>query len=193
MKPLPWPVVLASASPRRQSLLRDLVAEFEVLPAEVDEESLTVEDPWQTAQGLAREKAFAVFARRTEALVIAGDTVVTFQEGDRFHQLAKPKGEEGAMTMLRTLAGRTHTVITGVCLRWPKGMSAFTDETRVTFKELTDSEIEDYVAAGESMDKAGAYGLQGKAKSFVERIDGSKSNVIGLPVEKLEEALKQVR
>jgi septum formation protein len=72
-------------------------------------------------------------------------------------------------------------------------MSAFTDETRVTFKELTDSEIEDYVAAGESMDKAGAYGLQGKAKSFVERIDGSKSNVIGLPVEKLEEALKQVR
>jgi len=152
------------------------------------------EDPWVTAQQTAREKALAVFALRPNALVLGGDTVVAFQEdGGEWTQLAKPEDEEDAFRMLRLLAGRTHTVVTGVCLRWPGGMTAFTDATKVTFRNVPDAEIRAYIATREPMDKAGAYGLQGGAKLFVEKMEGSPTNVIGLPIEKLEDALKTLR
>lgn len=187
-----WPVVLASGSPRRQELLREVVAEFEVLPADIDEESMVDPDPWVTAQRLAREKALAVRDLRPQTLIIAGDTVVALPDGDGWVQLAKPSDAEDAVAMLGRLAGRTHTVITGVCLLWPGGMSAFTDHSKVTFREMSEKERRDYVATGEPMDKAGSYGLQGEAKKFIDRIEGSVTNVIGLPMEKLREALKSV-
>lgn len=195
MKPirLSYPVVLASASPRRQELLRPLVPEFEVHPADLDEDALSVEDPWQCAQRLAREKALAVFERFPNHLVISGDTVVAVPEGDAYVQLAKPRDVADACRMLRLLSGRTHRVITGVALRWPKGLIAFTDETQVTFKTLDDAQIEAYAATGEPMDKAGAYGIQGMASTLVEKLEGSLHNVIGLPTERLEEALREVR
>ena len=95
--------------------------------------------------------------------------------------------------MLRELSGRTHTVVTGVCLRWPDGLSAFTEATKVTFHTLSDDEIKAYVAGGSPMDKAGAYGLQDESQSFIARVEGSVSNVIGLPMERLEQALVESR
>jgi len=190
---LPYPVVLASASPRRQTLLRDLAPEFTVDAAELDEDAMTLDDPWQTAQRLAREKALVVAERHPECLVIAGDTVVALETTDGWRQLAKPLDEADACRMLRELSGREHRVITGVALRWPKGLDVFTETATVVFRNLSDAEIAAYVATGEPMDKAGAYGLQGGAKAFLERIEGEWATVVGLPVTRLAEALRDVR
>ncbi|MBS1723337.1 MAG: septum formation protein Maf [Armatimonadetes bacterium] len=187
-----YPVVLASASPRRVELLRELVPEFEVVPAEIVEEDHVHDDPWVTAQRTAREKAIAVAEVRPDCLIIGGDTVVALPSEAGWTQLAKPKDVADAVWMLGVLSGKTHTVVTGVCLIWPNGFSAFTEATKVTFKAMTEHEIRDYVATGEPMDKAGAYGFQGGARPFVERVEGSVSNVVGLPLERLKEALASV-
>lgn len=189
---IPYPVVLASASPRRRDLLTQLVAEFTVYAADIDEDALTVADPFVTAQTLAREKCFAVYDRHPDSLVIAGDTVVALPRGDEFELLGKPVDAADAVRILGLIQGQTHVVVTGVALRWPKGFSAFTESSRVTFRAMTASEIEGYVAGGEPMDKAGAYGYQGGAKEFITRLEGSVENVIGLPVDRLREALKAV-
>lgn len=190
---LRYPVVLASASPRRQELLRSLVPLFDVVPADLDEDALTDADPWVTAQRLAREKCLAVFASHPESLVIGGDTVVALPLGDDWVQLTKPVDVEDAVRILSSLQGATHTVITGVCLRWPKGMVAFTESSKVTFRSVSEAEIRAYIATGDPMDKAGAYGLQGGAKDFIAKVEGSVTNVIGLPMERLEEALREVK
>jgi septum formation protein len=189
---LKFPVVLASASPRRQELLRTLVADFQVVAADLDEDQFHSDDPWQTAQILAREKAMLVFDSHPECLVIGGDTVVALPSGDGFTQLAKPSDAAHAKAMLRQLSGQTHSVITGIALRWPKGLHLFADRSEVTFRGLSDAEIDAYVATGQPMDKAGAYGLQDSSHSFIAKVEGSINNVIGLPTEMLEEALKQI-
>ncbi|RYG22863.1 septum formation protein Maf [bacterium] len=180
------PVVLASGSPRRRELLRELIPDFEVLTSDVDEDALTVEDPFETAERLAESKARAIHALRPEALVIGGDTVVAL-EGEQF---AKPKDVEDAKRMIRALSGRTHVVATGISLVSPEGVQTFHDKTYVTFRDLSDDEIAAYVATGEPMDKAGAYAIQGGAAGFVTKRDGSESNVIGLPLERLREYLR---
>ena len=190
---LSLPVVLASASPRRQELLRSLVSDFAVVPAELDESRLTSKDPWETVQRTAREKALFVADKHPDALVIAGDTVVALPHEGGWRQLGKPTTKRDARRMLRELSGLTHTVVTGVCLRWPAGLSAFTEATKVTFHTLSDDEIQAYVATGSPMDKAGAYGLQDESQSFIARVEGSVSNVIGLPMERLAEALVDCR
>ena len=189
---LPYPVVLASASPRRRELLGRVIPVFEVVPAHVDEEALTCTDPWVTAQRIAREKALAVSSGRTDALVVAGDTVVAIQEAGQWRQLAKPAGPDDARRMLRELSGRTHEVVTGVCLVWPGGMSAFTESSKVTFRDLEDEEIARYVATGSPLDKAGAYGLQDESQDFIVKVEGDLDNVIGLPLARLREALRSV-
>ncbi len=189
---LPWPVVLASASPRRQELLKRIVPEFTVDAADLDEEALTDCDPWVTAQKLAREKALVVRERHENSLVIAGDTVVALPEGEGWVQLAKPLNSDHAQQMLAQLSGETHTVITGVALASPGGFSAFTEASKVTFRQLASDEIARYVATGEPMDKAGSYGLQGMAKNFIAQVEGSVTCVIGLPMERLEEALRSL-
>lgn len=192
MRPPALPVVLASASPRRKELLGQWGWPLTVVPSAVDEDALTDPDPWITARRLAREKALAVFADHPESLVIGADTVVALADGEGWIQLAKPVDAADAKRMLTTLQNNTHTVITGVCLKWPGGLSSFTDESRVTFRAVSPEEIERYVATGEPMDKAGAYGLQGMAKQFVARVEGSVTNVIGLPMERLEEAIREM-
>lgn len=182
---MPRPVVLASASPRRQALLRELVAEFEVVVADLDEEALTVADPWETAQRLAEAKARAVLCQRPDALVIGGDTVVALENDSGYQQLAKPRDAEDARHMLRALSDRAHVVITGFCLASQEAVLVDSDTTRVRFRDLSDEEIAAYVATGEPMDKAGAYAIQGGAAGFVAATDGSISNVVGLPLEKL--------
>lgn len=181
------PLVLASASPRRRELLASLGYDFEVVASEVDEEALTVPDPWETAEQLALAKARAVFGLRREALVIGGDTVVALPvPGGGFVHLAKPQDVPDAVRMLGQLSDQEHLVITGVAVVHGGGEESFTETTRVRFRALSREEIETYVATGEPMDKAGAYAIQAGAASFVQSIEGTKSNVIGLPVERLE-------
>lgn len=187
----PIPVVLGSVSPRRRELLGGLVPHFEVVTADVDEDAHTVEDPWHTAERLALMKARAVAALRPNALVIGGDTVVALPRPDgSFEQLAKPVDFDDACRMLGLLSGQTHRVITGVALVWPEGEEVFHDESHVTFRELSEFEIRDYVGTGEPMDKAGAYAVQAGGGTFIAAIDGSRTNVIGLPMEKLEARLR---
>jgi len=186
---LPHPVVLASQSPRRRELLRRLIDVYDVAVSDVDEDALTLPDPFETARSLALAKARAVFRLRPEALVIGGDTVVAFPGDEGWRQLAKPVDAEDAVRMLSTLAGRTHTVATGVALVWPGGELAEVETSQVRFRDLDEAEIRAYVATGEPMDKAGAYGLQGIGADFVAEVVGSRTNVIGLPLERLESML----
>lgn len=185
------PVILASASPRRQELLRQLVSTFEVDSADVDETPLPLETPWQTAERLAKAKAGVVFRRHPTSLVIAGDTVVAIPDGAGHVQLAKPLDVDHARRMLGELSGKEHLVITGVCLLSGSEEEVFSVTTKVRFRSLTREEIEAYVATGEPMDKAGAYAIQGGAGGFVQSYEGSLTNVIGFPVEEIAEALRR--
>ncbi len=187
-------VVLASASPRRQELLRELVSDFDIVSADLDEDSLTVADPWVTAESLAQAKAEAVLRQCPESFVIGGDTVVALPNEDgSFQQLTKPTSVEDAEQMLTLLSGKTHFVITGVCLAWEQGVRVFSDTSRVTFREMSLEETRAYVATGEPMDKAGSYASQGGGKAFIEKLEGSLTNVIGLPLEKLQDALGDLK
>lgn len=185
-------LILASASPRRKQILSGAGFEFEVRPATVDETPLAGELPEDCARRLAREKALQVAATETaETLVLGADTVVVAD-----HEiLGKPQDAADARRMLRILSGITHRVITGVCLvRAPSQVVALTHETTlITFRNLDDEEIARYVASGEPMDKAGAYGIQGLASKFVTRVEGCYFNVVGLPVARVDELLRGFR
>jgi septum formation protein len=188
----PWPVILASASPRRQELLKRLIPEFSVVPAHLDEDALTDPDPVKTARDLAAAKARAVAHEHPDSLVIGGDTVVALPSDGAWTQLTKPVDEEDAVRILSTLSGRTHTVTSGVALVYPGGWSFFAESSEVTFRSLSPAEIRAYIATGDPMDKAGAYGLQGGARDFIAGVKGSVDCVIGLPTERLEEALRSI-
>lgn len=150
---------------------------------------MTCEDPRETAERIALAKALVVAERHPASLVIGADTVVALWNG-RWEQLAKPRDEEHAAWMLSRLSGRTHTVVTGLATVDRDGRWVSSEETRVTFREVSDEEIRSYVASGEPMDKAGAYAVQGGAAGFVTRVEGSLSNVIGLPIELLKARLQ---
>ncbi|MEQ1823218.1 MAG: Maf family protein [Fimbriimonadaceae bacterium] len=189
---LAYPVVLASASPRRQELLRRLVEDFQVFNPDVDEAALIAPWPWETAARCAKAKAEQAFERHPGSIVIAGDTLVVASGTQRAEQLFKPKDEADARRMLRLLSANDHKVITGVHIIWPRGKKAFEIETTVTFRALNDTEIASYVASGEPMDKAGAYAAQGRGAGFIERIVGSFPNVIGLPLDEVQAALVEI-
>lgn len=186
-------MILASGSPRRRALLQLVLDEFTVIPADVDERPVPGESPEQAARRLAREKALLVADRYPAALVIAADTVVALPEnGGPETALGKPESLNDAIEMLSLLSGSRHAVLTGVCLRSARGLSAFCERTWVSFRSLDRAEIERYVAGGEPLDKAGAYAIQGGAAAFVEQVEGPISNVIGLPLEALVEALRSL-
>src|ERR1700720_2653841 len=171
-------LVLASASPRRQELLRSAGITFEVQPAHIAEDPLPGEAAKECAERLAREKALAVARRRPHDIVLGADTVVVVDG----QLLGKPSDAADAARMLRLLSGREHRVITGVCLVVNGQPSVASETTIVTMSEITDKEIAEYVASGEPMDKAGAYAIQGIASRWICRIEGDYSNVVGLPV-----------
>ncbi len=172
-----WQLVLASASPRRRELLAGLGVTFEVSPADVDERVHPGEDARAYVRRVAREKAAKAAQGAAGKRVLAADTSVVLDD----EVLGKPSDAEDAKRMLRRLSGRAHWVFTAVALDGPSRDELLV-ETRVHFRELTEGEIAWYVSTGEPLDKAGAYGIQGRAGMFVERIEGSPSNVIGLPL-----------
>ena len=178
-------LVLASKSPRRAEILQQAGIPFTVRTSEVDESLLADERPDDYVQRLARMKALAVPAAAGEQ-VLGADTVVVI-DGEI---LGKPSDEDDARRMLNLLSGRRHQVITGICLR--RDGESFTDwaETRVWFTEIGEDEIDEYVASGEPMDKAGAYAIQGLASKFIDRIEGCYFNVVGLPVALLYRLLR---
>jgi septum formation protein len=178
-------LILASASPRRADLLRAAGIPFEVHPADVDESLLAGENPGPYVRRLAEAKARVVAAARPDRIVLGADTVVVL-EGQI---LGKPTDADDARRMLRLLSGRTHEVVTGVCVIGPPtgGPHRAAVDTRVAvttveFGRFEPADVDWYVASGEPMDKAGGYAIQGLASRFVTRIEGSYSNVVGLPV-----------
>jgi septum formation protein len=170
-------LILASKSPRRAELLRAAEVEFTVRVADIDETPLPGESPRNYVLRLAIEKARAVDAAGDEVVLAADTTVVLGNE-----ILGKPTCEADARRMLRALAGNRHEVMTGICVRAGAHLASDVDTTAVWFSPMSNDEIDAYVSSGEPMDKAGAYGIQGLASRYIDRIEGSYSNVVGLPV-----------
>jgi septum formation protein len=170
-------LVLASRSPRRSEILQQAGISFVVRPADIDETPRPDEHPRDYVMRVAREKALAVAAGPAEIVLGADTTVVV---GSRM--LGKPRDTADAVRMLEALSGQRHEVITGICLRTAARSIEDCSASSVWFAALSRREIEEYVAGGEPMDKAGAYAIQGVASRFVERIEGCYFNVVGLPV-----------
>ena len=180
-------LILASQSPRRQELLGVLTPDFSVCPADIDE---TLEPGLSLTEQVARlaaRKAEAVRRIHPDAAVIGSDTIVAC-EGT---VLGKPRDEDEARRMLNLLSGRTHQVVTGVALALPNGETLRdATVTKVTFAPLVRREVSDYIRSGEPMDKAGAYGIQGRGARFITGIEGDYYSVMGLPVRRLYEMLR---
>lgn len=181
-------LVLASASPRRADLLRAAGFVFDVDPVEVDERIVEGETPEAHVLRLARAKAAAVAPRHPDAAVLGSDTVVAVDT----EVLGKPAGPDDARRMLERLSGRTHRVFTGVALQHGETVLGTVEISAVRMAALTPAEIAWYVASGEATDKAGAYAIQGRASRFVERIEGSYTAVVGLPVRLVHRLLLQL-
>jgi len=181
-------VVLASGSPRRRQLLKLIGIEHEVVPSNIDETMRPREMPRRHAERLAREKASAVANRQPDRITIAADTIVVINK----KVLGKPVDTEDARRMLSMLSGREHTVITAVAVARGRKLRSAIEEVRVKFRRLRDDEIDAYIATGEPMDKAGAYGIQGYGATIVECVDGDYFAVMGLPLARLVTLLRDL-
>ncbi len=171
-------VVLASGSPRRRQLLELIGIPHEVRPSNIDETMRPREVPRRHAERLAREKASVVATREPEVVTIAADTIVVINR----KVLGKPRNIEDARRMLEMLSGREHTVITAVAVARGRKLRSAIEEVKVKFRRLRDDEIDAYIATGEPMDKAGAYGIQGFGATIVECVNGDYFAVMGLPL-----------
>lgn len=183
-------IILASQSPRRRELLARFLPEFTVMTDDSEEELIPKESPEDTVQRLAKEKAKHVAEKtHADALILAADTIVVL--GEKI--LGKPKDEADAYQMLSALSGNTHRVLTGIAVLDTQSGVCITEAetTKVRFRKLTEDEIRRYIASGEPMDKAGAYGIQDLGALFVEGIDGDYFNVVGLPLCRLGKLLKE--
>lgn len=185
--------ILASASPRRRELLKQIGVTFEVMPAK-GEEVITERQPEQVVKELSRQKAEEIAAgiQGEHVIILGADTVVVYDG----KILGKPKDEMDARRMLSMLSGNTHSVYTGVTvivIRDGESQShSFYEETKVTMYPMTDAQISAYIQTKEPMDKAGAYGIQGKGAVFIEKIDGDYNNVVGLPLAKIFHKIEEV-
>lgn len=191
-------LVLASASPRREELLRNAGIPFVVQPTDIPEVPRAAEAPRAFAERMAREKALTVFRQRPDDFVLGADTIVIVDA----EILGKPRDAGDAARMLRLLSGRRHQVTTGVCLVGPQPRtegqqreSGFEDvrseTTIVTVAALSDDDIRSYISTGEPMDKAGAYAIQGRASRWISHIEGDYFNVVGLPVSLVYKMLRE--
>ena len=185
-------IILASTSPRRHELLKTIVDSFEIASPHFDEEGVKAKSPKKLVEKLSCGKATAVFEKAIgDWCVIGADTIVVLGK----EVLGKPKTKQDAKNMLKKLSGTKHDILTGVCVLIRKGEVEtkinFVEKTSVLFAKLSDKEIEDYVNSGEPMDKAGSYAIQGLAGKFCEKVYGNFHNIVGLPISKLYQVLKQ--
>ena len=182
-------IVLASASPRRMALLEQVGLNFTVDASAWEDETIVGLEPHQLARQISLKKAQSVSARHPDAVIIAADTFGVIDG----QILGKPHSEDEARTMLQTISGRRHAVITGFTVMDTRTGKTISNavETAVDIKRLTEGEIEAYLKSGEPLDKAGAYAIQGLGAAIVERIEGDYSNVVGLPLCALSETLKE--
>jgi septum formation protein len=180
-------LILASNSPRRKELLALITPNFTIEVSQVDETYESHMNPQEIVNHLASIKAVAVSSRNNDCVVIGADTIVVC-DGEI---LGKPKDDHDAYRMLAMLSNKEHIVMTGVCIINNNQIKTFHSETKVRFYPLTEDEINDYIQSKEPFDKAGAYGIQGKAAKFIESIEGDYFTVVGLPVGKLYQNLKQ--
>ncbi|TQR14829.1 Maf family protein [Psychrobacillus soli] len=176
-----YSIILASESPRRKELFSKLAIPFEVQPAKIDETAEGALTPEDLAISIAYKKTVPIVRANPNAIVIGADTTVHLGK----ELLGKPTNEEQAREYLKKLSGRTHNVVTGVSIQGCGTSISFAESTLVTFYELTDEQIDAYVATGDSLDKAGAYGIQTMGGLFVEKIEGDYNNVVGLPISRL--------
>jgi septum formation protein len=181
-------VILASQSPRRRELLTLVGIPHTVRPADIDEAYLPGEQPRAHCERLAREKAAVVAAAEPDAVVVGSDTIVVV-DGD---VLGKPRDEAHAAEMLARLSGRSHVVMTAVAVQWRGVELSGVEEVDVTFHPLDAARIRAYIATGEPMDKAGAYGIQGYGATIVQRVDGDYFAVMGLPLQRLVRLMEQL-
>jgi septum formation protein len=181
-------VILASQSPRRRELLSLVGITHAVQPADIDETQWPNEDPRAYCERLARGKVAAVAEREPDALVVGSDTIVIL-DGD---VLGKPADDAEARATLAQLSGRSHVVMTAVAVRWRGEVRSAVEQVGVTFHSLSAAEIAAYVATGEPMDKAGAYGIQGYGATIVARVDGDYFAVMGLPLQRLVRLLAEL-
>ena len=183
-------IILASTSPRRKELLRQIGLIFEVVPSEIEEDVKDGEKPCEHVLRLARLKAQVIARDQHSAVIIGADTIVVL--GGEI--LGKPKDEEEAFAMLSQLSGRVHKVFTGFCVLDASDGSEYSEavESKVRFKHLTPEEIRGYIKTGEPMDKAGAYAVQGRGSYMIKEIQGSYTNVVGLPLCELFEVLARI-
>ncbi len=179
-------IILASASPRRKELLKEIVKDFEIIPAVGEEKADMTLPPEQIVCTLAEHKCGEVFEKYPDCIVIGYDTIVYFNG----KVLGKPKTKAEAVLTLRELSGNTHSVYTGVCVRSADKLLTEYERTEVTFNGLSDEFIKNYVDGGSPMDKAGCYGIQDGG--VVESYDGSYTNVVGLPVELVRKMIEEV-
>ena len=180
-------IILASKSPRRSELLRQMGVEFEILPSNLPE-VITKENPEEIVMELSLQKAKEVALQYTDALVIGADTIVV----NNGKIMGKPQNEEDACYMLEQLSGHTHYVLTGVTLIQKEKEVTFFERTEVTVSKLSKEEILDYVATKDCMDKAGSYGIQGEFAKFITGIKGDYNNVVGFPIARTYQELKKI-
>ena len=180
--------LLASQSPRRAELVRYITDEFEILPSDCDETVPDGIEPEEIPELLAARKALSVSRLKKDRLVIGCDTVVIIDGVI----LGKPHTPDRAISMLKTLSGRTHTVVSGVCICYKGKTMSFSQKTLVSFYELSEEEIRDYVQSCKPLDKAGAYGIQDKGGLFVREISGDYYNIVGLPVARLKREIDKL-
>ena len=180
-------LILASGSPRRREILQNAGFEFDVVPSEYVEDLTLDMPPLELAKHLSAGKAWDVARNHSDSVVLAADTFIAFDG----RILGKPDTPEDAWEMLSMLSGMTHSVITGFTVIQYSNIVSRAVETRVTFRELSEGDIEGYIATGEPLDKAGAYAIQGIGEHLVQSIDGDYLNVVGLPLEEVTEVLRQ--
>lgn len=183
-------IYLASASPRRRELLQQINIDFQLLPSGIDESILAGESPEQHVERLARTKAETAWQHsdRTDNMPVLGaDTIVVIDQ----KILGKPSSKQHAAEMLRLLSGKTHYVLSAIALCLQQNTHSIVHRSAVTFRDISDAEITEYLASDEAMDKAGAYGIQGYAAVFISLLEGSFSGVMGLPLYETAQLLQQ--
>lgn len=181
-------IILASSSPRRKELLEQIGVDFSVFSPDIDESVQDIEQPTAYVQRLAIQKAQAVLAKHPDAVVIAADTSLVLDQ----QIIGKPESKLHAFEIWAALSGRQHEVLTGVCVANQEQMKTQVVRTWVEFQRLTQEDMEHYWATGEPIGKAGAYAIQGYAARFIPRIEGSYSNVVGLPLHETLQLLKSI-